>query len=158
MNNFSVGELASQIMEQGNLPTPQVPNLQATEELPPESTRDISDVVVTEEFMASILGTVPAPAPAVVATPIVEAAAPAPLPSFPPKASAELLEMQALVVEAREILGEMRTVLTEMTSVGSIGVNMANRSKDKEEEDEEEADPQDHMKAMLKRIKARKVK
>jgi hypothetical protein len=161
MNNSSVGDLAAQIMAQDTAqgtpapaPTSHAGGLPANSTDPlvveSQSSLDISNVEVPDDFMNSILG---GAAPAPVATPqpqpLVESVAP---PVAQPLQ--EVNDLCILVQEVRDLLAEVRGTLVEMTAVGSLGVNMAGPGKAKEDEEEEEKDP---MKAMLKRIKSRRA-
>ena len=162
MNNSSVGDLAAQIMAQGDSQGTPAPAPSEGGGLPANSTDplvienqsslDISNVEVPDDFMNSILGgAVPAPAVTPQPKPLVESVAPTPAPVIQPLQ--EVNDLCILVQEVRDLLTEVRGALVEMTAVGSLGVNMAGPGK-KEDEEEEEKDP---MKAMLKRIKSRRA-
>ena len=166
MNHSSVGDLASQIMEQGD-PVPQAPAtglpVNSTDPLVIESqsSLDISQVTVPDDFMNSILGVPSAPVtPAPRPQPLVEAVAPAPVAPAPVAPAPvvqplqEVNDLCTLVQEVRDLLMEVRGALVEMTTVGALGVNMAGPGKKKKKEEPEEVDP---MKAMLQRIKKRKA-
>ena len=158
MNNSSVGDLASQIMEQGDL-MPQAPAVglpaNSTDPLVVESqsTLDISEVTVPDDFMNSILGIPSAPVtPAPKPQPIVEAVAPTPVaPVVQPLQ--EVNDLCTLVQEVRDLLTEVRGALVEMTTVGTLGVNMAGPGKKKKAESDED----ERMKAILKQIRKRKA-
>ena len=159
MNNSSVGDLASQIMAQGDpVPQPAPVGMPANSTDPliieTESSLDISEVQVGDAFMATLLGTAPAPV-APKPQPIVESVAP---PAAPPAVQPlqEVNDLCTLVQEVRDLLTEVRGALVEMTAVGNIGVNMAGPGKRKKKEDDEpeETDP---MKQMLQRIRTRRA-
>ena len=160
MNNSSVGDLAAQIMAQGDsqgTPAPIAAPMPANSTDPlvveNQSSLDISNVEVPDDFMNSILGNpISTPAPAPQPQPIVESVTPTPAPVVQPLQ--EVNDLCILVQEVRDLLTEVRSTLVEMTAVGSLGVNMAGGNKRKEDEEDEEKDP---MKAMLKRIKSRRA-
>jgi hypothetical protein len=158
MNNSSVGDLAAQIMAQGDSQgtpapnaAPMLPNSTDPLVVENQSSLDISNVEVPDDFMNSILGgTVPTPQPQPTPQPLVEAVAPTPT----PQPLNEVNDLCLLVQEVRDLLTEVRGALVEMTAVGSLGVNMAGPGKKTDDDEEEEKDP---MKAMLKRIKSRRA-
>ena len=88
MNNSSVGDLAAQIMAQENSQGTPVPNAapmptNSTDPLVVEnqSSLDISNVEVPDDFMNSILGgSIPTPQPQPTPQRVVEAVAPTPTP------------------------------------------------------------------------------
>ena len=63
----------------------------------------------------------------------------------------EASELRLLMEELKELLGEMKTTLIEMTACGSLGVNMAGPT-DKEDEKEKK----DPIKDILSRIKKKR--
>ena len=168
MNHSSVGDLASQIMEQGTSVSPEPTVGLPTNSTDPlvietQSSLDISEVTVPAEFMNSILGT-SAPAPKRQPQPIVEAVAPrapAPVPIPVPapvvQPLQEVNDLCILVQEVRDLLAEVRGTLIEMTTVGAIGVNMAGPGKKKKKKECDEPQETDPMQQMLQRIKTRRA-
>lgn len=161
MNNSSVGDLAAQIMaghDPVSQPAPVGLPENSTDPLIVEtrSSLDISEVEVSGDLMDQILGTTSTPAPVVEATsPVVDEE----LKDFIKEEDAqEVDDLFQLVNEVKSLLLEVRGVLTEMTTAGTIGVNMGAGpgKKKKDPATEPIKKEKDSMKALLAKIKARK--
>ena len=163
MNNSSVGDLAAQIMA-GQDPAPQPAPIGLPENstdpliVETQSSMDISQVEVSDDLMDQILGTTSTPAP------VVEEVAPVvdeELKEFIEEEDVqEEKDLLTLVQEVKALLVDVKGVLTEMTTVGAIGVNMGagpgKKKKDPDTEPEAKDKKKDAMKALLKKIQARK--
>lgn len=176
MNNSSVGDLASQIMAGKDpiaQPAPAGLPENSTDPLIVEtqSSLDISDVEVPTSFMDQILGT-PTPDKGITTTSnkmeLIESTTTATLvvdedlKDFIKEEDAqEVDDLFQLVNEVKALLLEVKGVLTEMTTVGAIGVNMGagpGKKKKGDEVTEPVKKEKTSMEQLLKKIKARKRK
>jgi len=147
--SFSVGDFAEQILaqEQQKATSPLAsPSFQADPSVySPEvgNQVDISEVQVPEDFVNSIVeGKAPVVPLNESVTPQTEAV------SGPDSSNQDLWD---IMEEVKQLLIQVKETLTEMTTVGALGVNLANNTeKPKKKEEEEEKDP---MIALLKKIK-----
>jgi|TARA_R110000824_G_scaffold175014_1_gene353259 hypothetical protein len=104
---------------------------------------DISEVEVPDDFINSIMeGKAPVVPLTEGVTPKTEA-----IPNAVP--STQNQDLWNIMEEVKQLLIQVKETLTEMTTVGALGVNLANNTEQpKKKEDEEE----DAMMALLKKI------
>ena len=145
----SVGDLAQQIIAQDAVsskgalmpptitPDPSVYSADTTQQAP-----DISKVVVPDDFVNSIVEG---------KTPVVQHEVLAEEEVVTTQPLSEMTELKGLIQEVKDLLIEVKQTLVEMTTVGALGVNMAPPTKKKETEEE------DPMKAILRKIKKKRV-
>jgi hypothetical protein len=144
--NFSVGDIAEQIMAQDAVVgkgAPQAPSFAPDESVySPNVTQqapDISEVQVPNDFVTSIVeGKAPVvPAPETIEEPVVQPVS-------------EVTELKSLVEEIKSLLLEVKQTLSEMTSVG-MGMGAPANTGEKKKEDEE-----DDLQKILKAIKKKR--
>jgi hypothetical protein len=148
--SFSVGDFAEQILAQEQQ-KPTSPSLQAAPSVySPDlgNQVDISEVQVPNDFVNSIAE---GKAPVV---PLIESVAPQKEAVSEPDSSNQNQDLWDIMEDVKQLLIQVKETLTEMTTVGALGVNLANNTKTpekpKKKKEEEEKDP---MIALLKKIK-----
>tara|TARA_Y100001938_G_scaffold131076_1_gene187742 strand:+ start:29 stop:481 length:453 start_codon:yes stop_codon:yes gene_type:complete len=148
---FSVGDFAEQLIAQDEMKGGGALNTAPPTFNPVQSgyspevgqqAPDISNIVVPNDFVNSIAeGKAPT---------IQKEEAPVETPQAQPLT--EVAELRSLVSELKELVAEVKQFLSEATTVGSIGVNMANtKSKDTKKDDDD-----NDIKKLLRRIKSKK--
>ena len=172
MNNSMLGDLASQIMAGQDpiaQPAPAGMPENSTDPLIVEthSSLDISEVEVSSDLMDQILGTSTTTNKIELteSTTTSECLVDEALKDFIEEEDAQEAEdLHSLIQEVRDLLVSVKGVLTEMTTVGQIGVNMgAGPGKKKKgdaltEPGEDSAKDVDPMQKLLRRVKARRAK
>ena len=160
--DFSVGDFAEQIMAQDAIAgklgaSPSMPTFAPDDShYSPEISQqapDISEVVVPDDFISSIVEAKTPQAPEAVAVPT---SSPVPSTSTPTN---EVAELKSLVNEIKGLLIEVKQTISEMTSVGmGIGAPAAGVSPKKAKKDDDDEDGTDDLAKLLKRIKTRRTK
>jgi hypothetical protein len=147
--SFSVGDFAEQILaeeRQKAAPPLAPPSLQADPSVySPEigNQVDISEVQVPSDFVNSI---VEGKAPVV---PLNESVTPQAEAVSEPDSSNQNQDLWDIMEDVKQLLIQVKETLTEMTTVGALGVNLANNTEKPKKKKEEE----DPMIALLKKIK-----
>ena len=153
---FSVGDFAEQIIAQdklkslgGNAPPtfesdPSIYSPDVNAQAP-----DISNVTVPNDFVNSIVENkeIAVEQPTAVKESLADKQEVPPVQSL-----GEVHELKSLVAELKELIAEVKQTLTEMTAVGSLGVNMAPAPKDNKEDED------DDITKLLKKLKGNKKK
>jgi hypothetical protein len=147
--SFSVGDFAEKILaEEQRKAVNNPPSYESDSSFysanSTHSQVDISKVEVPNDFVNSIVeGKEPI-------VPLEESVAPdLPVTQEVPVVSDNDQDMRAVMEDVKQLLIQLKETLTEMTTVGAMGVNLANNPKKNEKEDAEE---EDAMTALLKRI------
>jgi hypothetical protein len=158
--SISVGDFAEQLIAQGQTePTkgiappvfegdPSVYSADVAAQAP-----DISEVVVPNDFVNSIVESKGdfSQALAESKAPVERVAGPQ-APQGPIEPLSEMTELKTLIQELKDMIVEVKNTLSEMTTVGAIGVNMAGPEKKKKKSKK----PSTGYEAMLQRIKNKK--
>jgi hypothetical protein len=153
--SFSVGDFAEQILaqEQQKAASPLAsPSLQSDPSVySPElgNQVDISEVQVPDDFVNSI---VEGKAPVV---PLTESVAPQKEAVSEPDSSNQNQDLWDIMEDVKQLLIQVKETLTEMTTVGAMGVNLANNTEKPKKKDvcDSEEEDKDPMIALLKKIK-----
>ena len=157
--SFSVGDFAEQILaqEQQKAAAPLAPpSFQADPSVySPEvgNQVDISEVQVPEDFVNSIVEGKTPVVPLIEKSPVVplnESVTPQTEAVSEPDSSNKNQELWDIMEDVKQLLIQVKETLTEMTTVGALGVNLANNTKKPKKKEEEEKDP---MIALIKKIR-----
>jgi hypothetical protein len=157
--SFSVGDFAEQILSQDRqkaAPPLAPPSLRADPSVySPEigNQVDISEVQVPSDFVNSIVEGKAPVVPLIEKAPVVslnESITPQTEAVSEPDSSNQNQDLWDIMEDVKQLLIQVKETLTEMTTVGALGVNLANNTKTPKKPKNKE---EDAMTALLKRIK-----